>query len=310
MKILITSNSFGKFDETPKKKMEDLGWELIPNRYHKILGEQEMMQEVQDIDGIILGSDTVNKNVLDNANKLKIISRYGVGIDNIDLEECKRKNIEVTVTKNCNTEAVADYAIGLMLSVLRHICNVNNSLNSGVWKKETGMDLCHKKVGVIGLGSIGRQVIKRLKGFDCKILGYDLYLDEEYCRENDIEVMTPEEIYKDADIITLHTPGNSDGSPMIGEHELAMMSEQTVIINTARASLVDEEAIIKALKAKAIYGYGTDVFQGEPMMNEGFKGLDNVVLSPHNAAVSKEAVNKMSNLAVDNLIAYFEKEAK
>ena len=91
MKILITSNSFGKFDETPKKKMEDLGWELIPNRYHKILGEQEMMQEVQDIDGIILGSDTVNKNVLDNANKLKIISRYGVGIDNIDLEECKRK---------------------------------------------------------------------------------------------------------------------------------------------------------------------------------------------------------------------------
>lgn len=306
MKILITSNSFGKFDETPRKKMLDLGWNLISNRYHKILGEKEMMQEVQDIDGIILGSDTVNRNVLNCANKLKIISRYGVGIDNIDLEECKNRDIKVTVTKNCNTEAVADYTIGLMLNVLRHICNVNNSLNAGEWRKETGLDLCHKKIGVIGLGSIGRQVIKRLKGFDCKILGYDLYIDQEYCESNNIEIMTPEEIYKNADIITLHTPGNSDGSPMIGQHELEMMNEYTVLINTARASLVDEEALICALKSKKIYGYGTDVFVGEPEINKGFKGLDNVVLSPHNAAVSKEAVNKMSNLAVDNLIDFFE----
>lgn len=117
----------------------------------------------------ILGSDTVSKKVLDQADSLKIISRYGVGIDNIDLQEAERKGITVTVTKNCNTEAVADYAIGLMLATARHICNVDHSLKKGEWKKETGLDLCHKTVGVIGLGAVGRQVIKRLKGFDVRL---------------------------------------------------------------------------------------------------------------------------------------------
>ena len=140
--------------------------------------------------------------------------------------------------------------------------------------------MSQKNRSYLGLGSIGRQVIKRLKGFDCKILGFDLYIDQEYCESNDIEIMTPEEIYKNADVITLHTPGNSDGSPMIGQRELEMMNEHTVLINTARASLVDEEALICVLKSKKIYGYGTDVFAGEPVMNDGFKGLDNVVLSP------------------------------
>lgn len=308
MKILITSNSFGKFDDTPKKKMLDMGWEVIPNPYHKIMNEEEMMGVVQDVDGIILGSDIVSKKVLDQANKLKVISRYGVGIDNIDLEECKKRGIEVTVTKNCNTEAVADYAVGLMLTTLRHICNVDRSLRSGTWKKETGLNLCHKKVGVIGLGSIGRQVVKRVKGFDCEILGYDLYLDQQYCDENQIKVMSPEEIYQNADIITLHTPGNPDGTPMIGAKELSMMSSDTVLINTARASLVDEEAVIEALKEHKIYGYGTDVFASEPVMNEKFAELDNAVLSPHNAAVSREAVNKMSSTAVENLIAHLERK--
>ena len=174
MKVLITSNSFGKFDEAPRKRMLDLGWELLDNRYHHIMSEEEMMNEVPGVDAIILGSDIVSKRVLDKADKLKIISRYGVGIDNIDTAEAEKRGIAVTVTKNCNTEAVADYTIALMLATLRHVCNVHSSLQKGIWKKETGMDLCHKTVGVFGLGAIGRQVVKRLKGFECKILGYDM----------------------------------------------------------------------------------------------------------------------------------------
>ena len=170
MKVLITSNSFGKFDSKPRELMESLGWEVVGNRYHHIMNEEEMMGEVPGVDAIILGSDTVSKKVLEKADKLKIISRYGVGIDNIDLEEAKKRNIEVTITRNCNTEAVADYAIGLMLSVMRHISTVDKNLKAGTWQKETGINLCHKTVGVVGLGSIGRQVVKRLKGFDCKIL--------------------------------------------------------------------------------------------------------------------------------------------
>ncbi len=305
MKVLITSNSFGKFDSKPRELMESLGWEVVGNRYHHIMNEEEMIGEVPGVDAIILGSDTVSKKVLEKADKLKIISRYGVGIDNIDLEEAKKRNIEVTITRNCNTEAVADYAIGLMLSVMRHISTVDKNLKAGTWQKETGINLCHKTVGVVGLGSIGRQVVKRLKGFDCKILGYDKFLDEAYCKENDITVMEPEEIFKKADIITLHVPGNPDGTPLVGEKELASMNKNTVLINTARASLVDEEALIEALAEHRIYGYGTDVFKGEPHINEKFENLDNVVLSPHTAAVSVEAINLMTNTAVDHILEYF-----
>lgn len=305
MKVLITSNSFGKFDSKLREYMESLGWEIVGNRYHHIMNEEEMMGEVTGVDAIILGSDTVSKKVLEKADQLKIISRYGVGIDNIDLEEAKKRNIEVTITRNCNTEAVADYAIGLMISVMRHISSVDRNLKAGKWKKETGMNLCHKTVGVIGLGSIGRQVVKRLKGFDCEILGYDKFIDKEYCEENGIAVMDPEEIFKKADVITLHVPGNPDGTPLVGEKELASMNKNTVLINTARASLVDEEALIRALGEHRIYGYGTDVFDGEPHINEKFQGLDNVVLSPHTAAVSVEAINKMTNCAVDHILEYF-----
>lgn len=310
MKVLITSNSFGKFDPKPKAFMESLGWEVVGNGYHHIMNEEEMMGEVAGVDAIILGSDIVSKKVLDKADSLKIISRYGVGIDNIDLEECEKRGIKVTVTRNCNTEAVADYTVGLMLATIRHICNVDKNLKAGVWQKETGLDLCHKTVGVVGLGAIGRQVIKRLKGFDCKILGYDKFLDENYCKENDITVMEPEEIFKQADVITLHVPGNPDGTPMIGEKELASMNENTILINTARGSLVDEKALIEALKEHKIYGYGTDVPSGEAdeieAIKKRFEGLDNVVLSPHTAAVTVEAVNKMTNTAVDHILEFFD----
>lgn len=310
MKVLITSNSFGKFDPKPKAFMESLGWEVVGNRYHHIMNEEEMMGEVAGVDAIILGSDIVSKKVLDKADSLKIISRYGVGIDNIDLEECEKRGIKVTVTRNCNTEAVADYTVGLMLATTRHICNVDKNLKAGVWQKETGLDLCHKTVGVVGLGAIGRQVIKRLKGFDCKILGYDKLLDENYCKENDITVMEPEEIFKQADVITLHVPGNPDGTPMIGEKELASMNENTILINTARGSLIDEKALIEALKGHKIYGYGTDVPSGEAdeieAIKKRFEGLDNVVLSPHTAAVTVEAVNKMTNIAVDHILEFFD----
>ena len=310
MKVLITSNSFGKFDPKPKAFMESLGWEVVGNRYHHIMNEEEMMGEVAGVDAIILGSDIVSKKVLDKADSLKIISRYGVGIDNIDLEECEKRGIKVTVTRNCNTEAVADYTVGLMLATTRHICNVDKNLKAGVWQKETGLDLCHKTVAVVGLGAIGRQVIKRLKGFDCKILGYDKLLDENYCKENDITVMEPEEIFKQADVITLHVPGNPDGTPMIGEKELASMNENTILINTARGSLIDEKALIEALKGHKIYGYGTDVPSGEAdeieAIKKRFEGLDNVVLSPHTAAVTVEAVNKMTNIAVDHILEFFD----
>ena len=306
MRVLVTSNSFGKFDDAPLKRMRDRGWEVVGNRYGRIMSEEEMEGEVPGIDAIIAGSDPISSAVLSHADSLKIISRYGVGIDNIDVDVCQERGIVVKNCPGCNTEAVADYAVGLMLDVLRHICNVDASLKRNVWKKETGLDLCHKTVGVIGLGGIGRNVIQRLQGFGCTFLGFDPYADEAWCAEHGVELVNTDDIFKQSDVITLHAPGNSDGSPLIGFRELGLMKDSAVLINTARASLVDEDALVDALKAHQIYGYGTDVFAQEPQANPAFIGLDNVVLSPHMAAVTVEAINKMTHQAVDNLFDYFE----
>lgn len=308
MRILITSNSFGKYDDSPRRTMESLGWEIIENRYKRIMNEEEMMAEVVDVDGIILGSDPVTKQVLAKANKLKIISRYGVGIDNIDLQEAQARNIQVTVTKNSNSEAVADYAIGLMLATLRHIADVDHKLKEGDWVKETGLDLHGKTVGIFGLGAIGKGVAKRLSGFDCTILGYDLFIDEDFCKQYNVEVCDKETILKEADILSLHIPGNSDGSPFIGKGELQLIKDKAVLINTARASLVDEPLIVEALSSGKLYGYGTDVFSSEPNIPYYFHDLKKAVLSPHMAAVSVEAINKMTTMAVSNLTRYFEKK--
>ena len=167
------------------------------------------------------------------------------------------------------------------------------------------MDLCPTTLGVFGLDEIGRQVVKRLKGFESKILGYDIFADEEYCEKEGICLLSPQEIFKQADIITLHVPGNADGTHFITQQELELMKPEAVLINTARASLIDETAMVQALRQKRIYGYGTDVFDGEPHMNPEFIGLNNVVCSPHTAAVSVEAVNTMSHAAVEHLMEYF-----
>ena len=178
-------------------------------------------------------------------------------------------------------------------------------LAKGDMEKGNRYGLCHKTVGVFGLGAIGRQVVKRLKGFESKILGYDIFADEEYCEKEGICLLSPQEIFKQADIITLHVPGNADGTHFITQQELELMKPEAVLINTARASLIDETAMVQALRQKRIYGYGTDVFDGEPHMNPEFIGLNNVVCSPHTAAVSVEAVNTMSHAAVEHLMEYF-----
>ncbi len=310
MKVLITSNSFGKFDKTAKEKLVSQGWEIQTNPYGKIMDEQEMKQVIKDVDAVILGSDPVTESVLKSANRLKIISRYGVGIDNIDVHAAEKRGITITRTVNANADAVADYTIGLMLSTLRHLPQADEKLQQGIWDKKTGLDLCHKVVGVFGLGAIGKGVVRRLRGFGCTIIAYDPYADSEFCAENNVALYEPAAIFKEADVITLHFPGNADGKPFISREELGLMKQSAVIVNTARASLVDEKAVLDAVEQGKLYGYGTDVFSSEPAIPSYFLNKGNVVLSPHMAAVSVGAINRMSQMAVDHILEFFEKESE
>lgn len=307
MKVLVTSNSFGKFEERAEKLLTENGFEVKLNPYKRIMNEAEFSAEITDADAVILGTEELNETVLKAAVKLKIVSRYGVGIDNIDTDYLARNNIPLTITKGCNHESVADFTIGLMLDVARGISYTDRKLRTTGWQKKVGVDLCHKTVGVIGTGSIGKEVIKRLTGFGCRILAYDLFYDEAFCRAYGIKRMELSELFRQADILTLHVPGNQNAKPLIGEAEIGMMKDKVLIINTARLSLIDEAALLNGLKIGKIGGYGADAQLKEDDINQALYAFDNVVLTPHNAAVTIEASNKMSYAAAEHIMNYFKK---
>lgn len=308
MKVLVTSNSFGKYSKEPQKKLEEAGFEVILNPYHRMMNEEEFIECLSDVDAVILSTEKVTKKVIDSSPKLKMISRYGVGLDNVDLEYCKEKGILVTVTKGGNSNAVAEFAVSLMLSCLRGVAYADQYAKKNIWKKFTGMDLDGKTVGVVGLGSIGKLVVKKLQGFDVKILGYDVYYDEKFVKEYGVEKVSIDDLVKNSDIITLHAPSN--GKAILGKEEFNEMKDNVVIVNTARSDLIDLNALLEAINNKKVFAVGLDVHENEPNFDKRFESLDNVILTPHQAAISKEASNKASQMAVDNILSYFEKEKK
>lgn len=307
MKVLVTSNSFGKYSKDPLNKLIDAGFDVIFNPYHRMMSEEEFINEVKDVDAVILSTEVMNKNVIDHAKKLKMISRYGVGLDTIDITYCKEKNIHVTTTKNANSNAVAEYAIALMFAAMRGVCISASYAKQNVWKKVTGIDITGKTIGIIGLGSIGKEVAKKLSSFDTTILAYDVYYDEGFIHTYNIHKASLEDIILQSDIITLHAPA-SDHNAIISYDEVEKMKENVVLINTARSSLIDTDAMLHYLDNGKIYAVALDVHPEEPNFDKRFLKYDNVILTPHNAAISKEATDKTSMMAVDHIISYFEEQ--
>ncbi|MCT4597974.1 MAG: phosphoglycerate dehydrogenase [Vallitalea sp.] len=301
-KILITPRSFGQNNSEPWELLKEKGYELITNPYGRIMTEEEMIECVKDVDGIILGVDPCGKNVIEKASKLKCISRYGVGLDNVDLDYAKERNIPIHRTVGANSNAVADYAFGLMLDVTRKISHIDRKCRSGNWKKIKTSEIWGKTIGIIGLGAIGKGVAKRASGFNMTVLAFDLYKDEEYAKENNIKYVDLETIYKNADFISLHLPLTDETKDLISYDEFAMMKDNAVIVNTARGGVINEDALYDALSNNKISGAGIDVFTKEPPTNNNFTELDNIVIGSHCAASTIEAIDNMSIMATNNLI--------
>lgn len=304
MKVLITSNSFGSYSKEPQKLLENNGFEIVRNPYGRVMNEDEFSKTVEDADAIILSTDKLTRKVIDNARKLKIVARYGTGLDNVDTDYLKKKNIILTTAAGCNSSAVADYTIGLMIDVSRSISLLNSFSKKGQWKKKTGTDLWKSKVGIIGLGAVGKGVAQRLKGFECEIYGYDKYFDEKFCEVNKIKKASLETIYRECDFITLHIPALPQNNHLISKRELEMMKPNVVLINTARASLINDDDLFEALKRGIIFGAALDVHPNEPVIDSRFAELDNVVLTSHCAAVSIKAVNQMSLKVAKDIVDF------
>jgi Lactate dehydrogenase and related dehydrogenases len=304
MKVLITPRSFGQYDDMPRKNLLDAGIEIVENPKGGILTKEEMIELCSDVDAVILGVDPMDKDVMDAAPKLKIISKYGVGIDNIDMDYAKEKDIEVTITRGANSEAVADFAFTLLLAVARRLVEINAGCHENDWSKKVSLDIYGKKIGVLGLGAIGRGVIQRAKGFNMEVYGYDVVCDSQYIEENGVHFTDLKTICETCDFISVHLPLLDTTHHIIDKDMIALMKKNVILVNTARGGTIDETALYDALKAKQVYGAGLDVFETEPAYTSPLLELDNVIAGSHCSASSEGAVIAMSTQAVENVLSH------
>lgn len=302
MKVLVTPRSFGKTDPRAFELLEDAGFTVVRNNSGGILTVGGLIELLADCDGVVLGVDPLTAEVIENAPKLKAIAKYGVGIDNIDLAACEKRGIKISRTVGANSSAVADYAFALILAVARKVLQIDAKCRKDDWGKVTSIDVYGKTIGLIGLGAIAKGVAARAKGFGMKIMAYDVFWDNAYAQEAGIIKATPDEIYRQCDFISVHVPLTDETRGMISAPQIDKMKPTAIIINTARGGVIDEGALLDALKNNRIYGAGIDAFATEPPENKEWFYLQNVIIGSHCGASTTGAIENMGRMAANNLI--------
>jgi len=302
MKILVTARSFRKTLGRHKELLGESGYQVVESPLDRPLKEAEMVELIRDVDGAILGLDEVTAKVIKAGERLKVLSRYGVGVDKVDLRAATAAGVVVTNTPGTNHIAVAELTLGLMLSLARRIPQHNRSVKEGSWERVRGTELAGKTLGIVGLGWISREVIRRASAFDMKIVVQTGYPDEELADEYGLEYLSFEPLLKEADFISLHCALTPERRNLIGERELRAMKPTSYLINTARGELVDEEALLVALQKGWIAGAAMDAFREEPATASPLVRLENFIATPHIGATTLESVIRMGTLAVENAL--------
>jgi phosphoglycerate dehydrogenase-like enzyme len=302
--ILITNSSMSH-GRTQLRRLSDAGFRLI-ERYD--LGpdaSQEFLAHcLRGVWGVIAGGERYSREVLESADALKVIARPGAGYDGIDLSAATQRGILVFTTPGVNADAVADFVIALMLAVLRRIPALDGQVRGGRWGTEPpARDLHGAVVGIVGLGAIGRTVAWRLSGFDCILVGSDPLVDARAAEEAGVELLPLTDTLAQAEVLTLHTPLNDATAGLIGASELEAMRSDAVLINTSRGSVVQQEALVDALKTGSIAAAGLDVFAREPVeLDDPLVALPNVLLSSHVASHTFRGIDAMLGGVVDGFL--------
>jgi D-3-phosphoglycerate dehydrogenase len=303
MKILLTTTSF---QDTPGEHHDMLaktGWEIITARGP--LNEADTLALVGDVDGYICGDDAITRKVLEKARpKLKVLSKYGIGVDKIDVKSATEFGIPVLFTPGVNHTTVAEHNFLLLLALEKNFLFHTDSTRSGGWKRKTGHELLEKTIGIIGMGRIGKEVAIRAKAFGMKVVGFDVYWDDKFAAEHNVKrAKTLDEIFKVSDYISLHTNLTPETKDMISAANIAKMKKGVLILNCARGEIVNTNDIVAALKSGQVGGYGTDVLDQEPPpADHPLLKLPNVVCTPHIASRTYESVVRQATTSVKNLI--------
>jgi D-3-phosphoglycerate dehydrogenase / 2-oxoglutarate reductase len=298
-KVAITTTTFAKDDTQSLDLLRQNGLELIFNGKGRPLTKEETMELVADCVGVIAGSEPYDHEVILKLKELKVISRVGSGMDNVDLHFCQQQKIQVFGVGGGPVKAVAELTIGLILNCLRQISLMDRNLHEGVWQKKMGSLFEGKTLGIVGLGRIGCEVAKLGKALGAEIIYSDPHVDgKEYSHYKKVNFET---LLKQSDIITLHIPLTDDVKNLIGEKEFSLMKKTAILINCSRGEIIDEDILYKVLKDGQLQAAAIDVFHKEPY-DGPLKELDNVILTPHIGSYAKEVRIQMELEAAKNLI--------
>ena len=303
MKILLTTTSFQDTPGAHHDLLAQTGWEII--RARGPLNEADTLALVGDVDGYICGDDAITRKVLERARpRLKVLSKYGIGVDKIDVKSATEFGIPVLFTPGVNHTTVAEHNFLLLLALEKNFLFHTDSTRSGGWKRKTGHELLEKTIGIIGMGRIGKEVAIRARAFGMKVVGFDVYWDDKFASEHGIKrANSLDELFKESDYISLHTNLTPETRDMINAANIAKMKKGVLILNCARGEIVNTNDIVAALKSGQVGGYGTDVLDQEPPpADHPLLKLPNVVCTPHVASRACESVLRQATSSVKNLI--------
>lgn len=312
-RIFVSTYPFGQYNEEPISILRKEGWEVVLNPTKRKLTSEEVAEYAKDVDAIIAGTEDLTPLIQKNPG-LKIISRVGIGLDSVPLQLCRDKNITVAYTPDAVTMAVVELTIGLMVSLTRKVHLANFELRRGGWSRFTGKRLGESVIGLIGLGRVGSNVLRILNEFRPKeILVNDLKNKskeiQEIIQDTGLKVrqVDKEEIYKNADIISLHVPLTNLTRNLIGKTEFSLMNESTFVINTARGGIVNESDLFHAVKSEKIAGAAIDVFEKEPYKGNLIE-LENIILTEHMGSCSFDCRYLMEFGAASEVVRFFKGE--
>ena len=304
-KILITTSSFGAKDATARNLLSSAGYEIVTNPFCRTLTEEEvgrLLGNEQPI-GMIAGLEPLTASVLkDAASYLKVISRCGTGLDNVDVAAAKELSIAVLNTPAAPAEAVAELTVALIFSLIRNITHHDHIVRAGFWSKKMGVLLSEITVGIIGLGRVGKRVASVIQPFGAKVLGCETTPDYEWIASHGVSLVTAPELLAASDIVSLHLPyATGELHHFMNTDRLKAMKQGSYLINTSRGALVDEDALCASLRDERLAGAAIDVFEHEPYHGPLTK-FTNVILSPHVGSYARATRNRMELEAAQNLL--------
>jgi D-3-phosphoglycerate dehydrogenase len=302
-KIFVALSTFGEYGCAPVDLLKDSGFPYSINPLGKRLQREEIIEMGGDAEGIIAGVEPYDSHVLDRLPKLRVISRCGVGIDNIDLGRAESLGISVLNTPDVVVQPVAELTVAMILDLTRRLSYHTGLMRRKIWQKKAGNLIAAKKIGIVGLGRIGKRVADFMRRLDADVCGTDPVPDSEWGRRSGVKLVSFEELLRSADVVTIHVSDSKEHPFRMGASEFALMKEGALIVNVSRGSYLDEDALCRTLQSGRLGGAALDVFPREPYAGR-LCDLENVIMTPHIATLTEESRFEMELEATRNLIAF------